>query len=610
MTVLTKFLLTAAPAVISCHSYPKTDDPTRIVSAAESIDRRLRQGNLRRRADESPSVSRDLMGAEQNDRKTSAQAEVEVDVSPDLKIIGGVYSAANRYPYLASLTYAGSIHLCGGSLIAKDIILSAAHCAGYSSHIELGRYDKSIGYVEGAEQIEVAYEIKHPDWDPKTVDNDFMLMKLVSPSEKHPVITLNKNPSFPSIPGEKVTLMGWGDTDEDPDVNQPSLQLLEVELEYIPDDVCRSKQGYVGNPPDLVSYENRITENMMCAMDQDGSRGESPVDEDTCLGDSGGPMIVPVSGQDLQVGIVSWGIGCASPTFPGVYSRISSQYEWIRETVCEHSLSAPEDFECGESGGSNAGLSLFEDDADDSKSYVTLEVSLDEQPHEFSWMVSTLTGQSDKLIATIPPGFYSGFKNYTFHHKLEVNPDQFHRISLRDTFGDGLQGYVAVYRGTVPILSHLIMYERLFHDKDRSDFNRVDHAFYTGLTPPNYFSLAIKFDKFPRDVWWKLESETDGVIIEQRPPGWYNERFELMSIVEYISVFGSRPGGIRYRFTMGDSFPCETNPEETCGDGICCNYGEGEYRLYAGPPNENGHLLSSGGNYGLSQSLVITPPSS
>jgi len=292
-------------------------------------------------------------------------------------------------------------------------------------------------------------------------------------------------------------------------------------------------------------------------------------------------------------------------TFPGVYSRVSSQYDWIRETVCSHSLSAPESFDCGESSGSNGtdtGFTPPEDENDESKSYVTLEVSLDEKPEEFSWIVSNLSSQSSQLLATIPPGFYSGYTNYTFHHKLQVSPNQFYRISLRDTFGDGLKGYAAVYRGGVPILSNLIMYE---HYENKTDVKRVDHAFYTGKDPPSYFTLAIKFDKYPKDLWWKLESVTDSVILAQRPPGWYNDRFELMSIAEKIPVFGERPNQPEYRFTIGDSYPCDDDPTKTCGDGICCNYGEGQFQLFAGDVEDN-NLLSNGGDYGLSQSVLIT----
>ncbi|KAL7540363.1 hypothetical protein ACHAWF_006660 [Thalassiosira exigua] len=592
----TTLIATAAAGVCSGQSHPKTEDPTRILSAAESIDQRLRQGRIQRRGKESSlAVTSDLS-------EHGIIDSPHFEVSPDLKIIGGIPSSPDRYPYLVSLTYFGS-HLCGGTLVAKDVVLTAAHCSGYASEIEIGRYDRSAPFDESVhEKIEVAYEIKHPEWNPSTVDNDFMLMKLVQPAESGTLVNLNTDPSFPSIPGEQLTLMGWGDTNPDPNVNVPGTQLLEIQLEYVPDNTCRMKQGTTEGG-DTVTYQSRLTENMMCAMDEDGGRGDVTVDEDTCLGDSGGPMIISQPTGDVQVGIVSWGIGCASPTFPGVYSRISSQYEWIRSTVCQHAGSglAPDSFDCGSNGATGALFSVDEN-SDEFRSSVTLEVSLDEQPEEFSWMVSTLTGQTSQFVAAIPPGFYSGYKNYTFHHKLQTSPDQFYRISLRDTFGDGLKGYVAVYRGTVPILSHLLMHEHLFHDEDGTDVKRSDHAFYTGKEPQKYLTLSIKFDKFPKDLWWKLESDTDSVIMAQRPPGWYNERFELLSIVEKIPVFGDRPG-VNYRFTIGDSYPCDNDPTETCGDGICCEYGNGEVKLFAGDVE-----LWSGGNYGKMHSVLISVP--
>jgi hypothetical protein len=175
---------------------------------------------------------------------------------------------------------------------------------------------------------------------------------------------------------------------------------------------------------------------------------------------------------------------------------VSSQYEWIRGTVCQYSHTAPTSFNCDETINYNfTGVGLLSDDNESVglQPYVTLELSLDEKPEEFSWVVSPLLPgrPMNQLVAIVPPGFYSGFSNYTFHHKLLVSQDNFYRISLRDSFGDGMKGYVAVYRGKA-LMSNLIMHERLFYDENRATATRLDHAFYTGRDPQNYFSLKIK----------------------------------------------------------------------------------------------------------------------
>lgn len=183
------------------------------------------------------------------------------------------------------------------------------------------------------------------------------------------------------------------------------------------------------------------------------------------------------------------------PIFPGIYSRVSSQYEWIRGTVCQYSHTAPTSFNCDETINYNfTGVGLLSDDNESVglQPYVTLELSLDEKPEEFSWVVSPLLPgrPMNQLVAIVPPGFYSGFSNYTFHHKLLVSQDNFYRISLRDSFGDGMKGYVAVYRGKA-LMTNLIMHERLFYDENRANMT-LDHAFYTGRDPQNFFSLKIK----------------------------------------------------------------------------------------------------------------------
>ena len=75
-------------------------------------------------------------------------------------------------------------------------------------------------------------------------------------------------------------------------------------------------------------------------------------------GDSGGPLVVTTNDggvvQHVQVGIISWGIGCGREEFPGVYSRISRGYPWIKRQVCEYSKNPPSSFGCASSSSSTA----------------------------------------------------------------------------------------------------------------------------------------------------------------------------------------------------------------------------------------------------------------
>jgi len=251
------------------------NNPNRINSPAEIISRRLRDANDNNRHDH----QQHRRGADDTIKDIDIDSTMQVEVDPDLKIIGGVLATTERYPYLASLTYFGT-SICGGSLVAKDMILTAAHCAGYASAIELGRTDRSVPFnanKDNFERIEVAYEIKHPGWDVKTVDNDFMLMKLVGNAKRDTLIKLNTNPNIPYTPKEQLTIMGWGDTNADPDVNTPGVELLQAQLEYVTQDVCKSKEGEIEGGG-YVKYESRLTDNMLCGMDEEGV-----VDEDTCV---------------------------------------------------------------------------------------------------------------------------------------------------------------------------------------------------------------------------------------------------------------------------------------------------------------------------------------
>eukprot|EP00804_Cyclotella_cryptica_P000300 CCRYP_010233-RA/>CCRYP_010233-RA protein AED:0.20 eAED:0.20 QI:1126/1/1/1/1/1/5/120/1388 len=128
------------------------------------------------------------------------------------------------------------------------------------------------------------------------------------------------------MPQEEIFItMGYG-VDES---QSKSDVLKQTKLLYVPNDVCEA-----------LGLWDLLKDDMMCASGQ-GER-------DSCQGDSGGPLIWEKKNNDgdLQVGIVSWGIGCADPKYPGVYTRVSSHYGWIRTQICQLSRYPPSIYNC------------------------------------------------------------------------------------------------------------------------------------------------------------------------------------------------------------------------------------------------------------------------
>ena len=249
------------------------------------------------------------------------------------RIIGGDEAVEDRYAYAVSLSDSYG-HFCGGSLIAEDVVLSAAHCDANGK----GNYIATVGRHahddKDGQELSVKKALPHPDYDNDTTDNDFMLIFLDESANSNTFVRLNTDAATPEI-GAAVTVMGWGDMDPSDEEQELSSELMEVEVNVITNEECEKSDGDIG------SYEDQITSNMLCAREEGGG-------EDSCQGDSGGPLVIKGdnASEDLQVGVVSWGIGCAEADYPGVYARLSAQYEWIRSEVCNGSKNPPSSFGC------------------------------------------------------------------------------------------------------------------------------------------------------------------------------------------------------------------------------------------------------------------------
>lgn len=281
----------------------------------------------------------------------------EKEFEGEARIIGGYDAQKGRYPYMVSLMSDFS-HQCGGFLVAKDVVLTAAHCIenGFlNPNVQikkamLGRYDIFAASEANSQEIATSHQLMHSAYTMGTGEHDVGLIKLVTPSNFRP-IKLNLEASSNLSPGLSLTTIGWGDIHGN-HTYQGILQ--ETSVNYITNQKCRSAP----DPLRQESYTSYIYDDMMCAYTQ-GS--------DNCYGDSGGPLFKKGNGplQDVPVGIVSWGIGCSR--MPGVYARIGhpSNYKWIVSNICALSENPPPYLNCDETAiGVPEGGSSVRDDFD------------------------------------------------------------------------------------------------------------------------------------------------------------------------------------------------------------------------------------------------------
>ena len=244
----------------------------------------------------------------------------------DGRIVGGSFVPAGTYPWLATLRYDTS-YFCGGSLITPEYVLTAAHCIddGLLDEVIIGAL-KLRSSTNGGQAMPhyraVMSATLHPDFDASSVDNDFALIRLKRRVDVEPVTIDQTNSSETYVDGKaNLWTIGFGTTSSG---GEKSTRLKHVELKYVSTSNC--------NTP----YNGAILASMMCAADPG---------EDSCQGDSGGPLYD--SDSNTLVGVVSWGHGCAHPDYPGVYSRISNQWDaWIKPTICDNHSEPKPDF-CG-----------------------------------------------------------------------------------------------------------------------------------------------------------------------------------------------------------------------------------------------------------------------
>ncbi|WP_330177887.1 serine protease [Streptomyces sp. NBC_01498] len=210
-------------------------------------------------------------------------------------VVGGTRAAQGEFPFMVRLSMG-----CGGSLYSSTVVLTAAHCVGATGN------NTSITATAGVVDLQSTSAVKvrstkiyrAPGYNGS--GKDWALIKLAAPINL-PTLKIATTTAYNS---GTFTVAGWGSATEG---GAQQRYLLKANVPFVSDASCNSSYG-----GQIIAGEE------ICA-------GYAAGGTDTCQGDSGGPMFRRDNTNAwIQVGIVSWGNGCARPNYPGVYTEVST----------------------------------------------------------------------------------------------------------------------------------------------------------------------------------------------------------------------------------------------------------------------------------------------
>ncbi|XP_007531349.1 kallikrein-1-like [Erinaceus europaeus] len=238
------------------------------------------------------------------------------------RIIGGWECEKHSHPWMVAL-YHNGFFKCGGILVHPQWVLTAAHCVGKNYQLRLGHHSLNerndrgqLAHVRGSfphPLYNMSLRKKHRPQPGDDYSHDLMLLRTAKPVQITDTVQVLELPTREPAVGSSCYALGWGSVNPVNLSLPPTLQCVDLRL--LPRAICAH------------SYKEKVTGSMLCAGVLLGGK-------DTCLGDSGGPLIC----EGVFHGITSWGgRPCAKRQFPALYTKLMSHREWVQGTISQNS---------------------------------------------------------------------------------------------------------------------------------------------------------------------------------------------------------------------------------------------------------------------------------